>query len=60
MVKDYTDRLCNVIDKLISKVILNRLKPFMPSIIRNSQSAFVEKRLITDNVIVAFKAFHPM
>lgn len=32
----------------------------MPSVIYNSQSAFVEKRLIIDNFIVAFEALHSM
>lgn len=51
---------CNKMYKLVSKTILNRLKPFMSSIIHDSQSAFVEKRLITDSFIIAFEAFHSM
>lgn len=47
--------LCNVICKLISKVITNRLKLILLNIISKSQSPFVPGRQITNDILIAYE-----
>lgn len=50
--------LCNVIFKIITKTIANRLKKILSNIISPQQSAFLPERLISDNTIMAYEFFH--
>lgn len=45
--------LCAVPYKILSKVIVNRLKPRMSILVAENQTSFVEGRHIMDNVVIA-------
>lgn len=52
--------LCQFIYKIISKILANRLQPFIGNIISEHQSAFIPGRQVQDNIIVAHEVFHYM
>lgn len=52
--------LCNVASKVISKLMARRMKSVLPHIISETQAAFVERRLISDNILVAHELLHAL
>jgi hypothetical protein len=52
--------LCNVIYKLLTKVIARRLKLILPTIISLEQSGYVEGRQILDSIILAHEVIHSL
>ncbi|XP_074352119.1 uncharacterized protein LOC141691283 [Apium graveolens] len=50
--------LCNVLFRILSKVLANRLKGCLPTIVSANHSAFIEGRLLTDNALIAFEVNH--
>uniref|UniRef100_A0A803QQ69 Reverse transcriptase n=1 Tax=Cannabis sativa TaxID=3483 RepID=A0A803QQ69_CANSA len=59
MVGDYRPlSLCNVIYKVISKCLANRMKLSMDKVISENQSAFIKGRQIQDNAILGFESLH--
>ncbi|KAM6554656.1 hypothetical protein CsatB_015418 [Cannabis sativa] len=50
--------LCNVVYKVISKIVANRVKPILPSLIHPTQAAFVPGRNIQDNNVIVQEIIH--
>lgn len=52
---------CNTVYKCIAKILSNRLKDVLPSIVDKAQSTFVRGRNISDNILLTqelFKGYH--
>lgn len=52
--------LCNVLYKLITKVLVNRLRPFLQDMISPLQSSFIPRRGTADNAILLQTIVHHM
>lgn len=50
--------LCNTHYKIIAKILTRCLKPLLPHLISNTQSAFVTGRAITDNFLITHETLH--
>ena len=49
--------LCNVIYKVISKILVNRLKTLMDQLVTPYQNALIKGRNISDNILIAHEIF---
>ena len=52
--------LCNVVYKIISKVIANRLKHLLPTLLSEEKTRFVEGRQILNNILQAHEVVHSL
>lgn len=52
--------LCNVVLKIIKKVIANHLKPLMSGLVSQKQLGFVEGRQILDGIILTREMIHSL
>lgn len=58
--------LCNILIKIITKVLANRIKELLDKVVKelldkvvsNTQSAFILGRLISDNVMISYEVMH--
>lgn len=50
--------LCNVLFRVLPRVLANILKTYLPTLISANQNAFVEGRLLTDDALIAFEVNH--
>jgi hypothetical protein len=50
--------LRNVIYKLVSNVLTNKLKLVIPKIMYDSLSAFINERQIIDNILIAYEMIY--
>lgn len=50
--------LCNFCYKIISKILVSRLRPLQDKLVDSSQVAFVPNRWITKNVVLAQEVIH--
>ncbi|XP_072084658.1 uncharacterized protein [Arachis hypogaea] len=51
---------CNFVYKIVTRVLVGRLRRVLDAIISPVQSAFVKGRLIQDNIVIVQEAFHKL
>ena len=50
--------LCNVMYRIFSKLLANRLKPLLPKLTDFNHTAFISGRRITDSILLAYELCH--
>jgi len=50
--------LCNILYKVVSKILVARLRPCMASLVSPNQVSFVPRKQIVDNIVVAQEMLH--
>lgn len=50
--------VCNTLYKLLTKILVNKLKPFLHAMIHPSQAGFVPGRRVTDNYVITQELIH--
>lgn len=48
----------NVLMKVITKVLANRMKDLLDGVVSDTQSALIQGRLISDNIMVSYEVMH--
>lgn len=49
---------CNIIYKVISKLLVHRLKPMLPDLVLPNQTGIVQGRLLVENIVLASETVH--
>lgn len=58
-ITDYRPISClNTVYKVISRLLVSRLKPILPEFIVPNQTAFVKDRLLVENIVLASELIH--
>lgn len=52
--------LCNVLYKIVARMIVNRFKSVLDNCIDDAQSAFIFNKLISDNVLLTYEILHTL
>ena len=52
--------LCNIVYKIVSKIIVARIRPLLPNLVSPLQTAFVPGRKGVDNAIIVQEVIHSM
>lgn len=52
--------LCNVLVKVVTKILVNRLKPLMTKLVWQTRASFIPGRSMIDNIIVAQELVHSL